>query len=145
MTYYRRRRSMAGFKGGGFGGIFDDATVAIARGINDGVTAALPTVQRSIESTVGNAVATNLPRIQTGMTTAITQGLTQGAAVAKTELASASSDLLPALQASVEEGGTKIVGRYKWWLIGAAAFVTLTTGAMLFLQYEQVRLLKGRR
>jgi len=139
-------RQQGGF--GSYNGILDsvlgDASVALARGINDGVVAVLPEVQRRIQEVIDRSVNVTLPIVQTRLTTAITEGLTQGAQVAKAELASTTSELLPALQASVVAGGTKIVDKYKPWLIAVGALVGVAAVATVILQYEQVRLLKGK-
>jgi len=130
---------------GGFGGIFDPAVEAISRGINEGISAALPTVRRNIEEVISGTVNTVLPRLRTEMVGAISEGLTRGASVAKTEIAKTTSDLMPALEQALEDGADKIAAKYRKYLIVGSVVVLAAMGTMIYLQSEQVRLLRRGR
>ena len=128
----------------GFGSIFDDAANAISRGI----TSALPEVERTATSLITNVVNTNLPVVQTRVTAAISDGLTQGATIAQRKLAESTSSLMPALKASLEDGATDLVEKYKPVIIGVGVAAGLLTLTGLALQVVSITLqrkaLRGR-
>jgi len=122
---------MGGLRTGGMGSIFDDASTSIARGINDGITNALPGVQAAINEVVRNTTATVLPDLQNRLRTAMSDGITQATRQAK-DLLSSSTGVTPSITAGIKGGIDAGIAKYKTPLLvvgGILAALALATAA----------------
>ncbi len=132
-----RRRSLSSY-----GGIFDDVSSSISRGVNDGITNALPGVQAAISETVRNAANSVFPDLQNRMKTALRDGINEGTGNVRDLLAS-SSGIAPGIAAGIKTGVSAGVDQYKRTILivgivlGGVALVA--TAAAAVTAYQSVR------